>query len=143
MLTRRVIAGCGVATGKAGMIGGAQDQAIAWPRLADAVVVDPRQEMARRLPGFLQGFLTWLTAVPSQAVTRQWTAVRYLVAAPAWIIGGLIVGGLGFAAPTFGMVLIPLALLFVCCGLGLFQVVIFHHCAHGTVFRTRDRNRRV
>jgi len=125
------------------MIGEAKDQAVVWPRLVDVVVVDPRQDMARRLPGFLQGFLTWLTAVPSQAVAYQWSAARYLFAAPAWIICGLALGGLGFAAPTSGVVLIPLALLFVCCGLGLFQVVIFHHCAHGTVFRTRDRNRRV
>src|SRR5258706_9831534 len=124
------------------MNGEAQDPALDWPWLADAVVVDPRQEMARRLPGFLQGFLTWLTAVPAHAITRQWTSVRYLVAAPAWIICGLTLGGLGFAEPTSGVVLIPLALLFVCCGLGLFQVVIFHHCAHGTVFRARDRNRR-
>ncbi len=32
-------------------------------------------------------------------------------------------------------------MLFTTCGLGLFQVVVFHHCSHGTVFRTRERNR--
>jgi fatty acid desaturase len=125
------------------MIAGAQDQAIFWPRLVDAVAVDPRQEMARRLPAFLQGFLTWLTAMPSQTTTRQRTAAGYVFAAPAWVLSGLFLGGVGFATPTFGAALVPLGLLFVCCGLGLFQVVIFHHCAHGTVFRTRERNRQV
>jgi fatty acid desaturase len=30
--------------------------------------------------------------------------------------------------------------LFTSSGLGMFQVVIFHHCSHGTVFRSRDLN---
>src|SRR5215470_4254008 len=122
----------------------AQEQAIVWPRLVDAAAADPREEMARRLPVLLQGFLTWLTAVPPVAAdVRERTAAGYLVAAPAWIVAGLALGGLGFAAPALAAAAVPLGLLFVTCGLGLFQVVIFHHCAHGTVFRTRDRNRRV
>ena len=95
-------------------------------RVADLVVIDPRQEMARRLPAGLQGFLTWLTAMPADGeAAGETTALRHLAAAFAWIAAGLAVGGAAFA------------------GLGLFQVVIFHHCAHGTVFRTRERNRRV
>jgi len=122
----------------------ARNQVIFWPQIVDALAVDPREEMARRLPRFLQGFLTWLTAVPSPAAAgRERTAAGYLVAAPAWIVSGLALGGAGFAAPALGAGLIPLGLLFISCGLGLFQVVIFHHCAHGTVFRTRERNRRV
>jgi len=126
------------------MIVQARDQAIFWPSLVDALIVDPREEMARRLPAFLQGFLTWLTAVPAHgAAYREWTTARYLIGAPAWTLSGLVLGGMGFAAPSFGAVLIPLGLLFITCGLGLFQVVIFHHCAHGTVFRKRERNRQV
>src|SRR6266851_3566723 len=105
---------------------------------------DPRAEMARRLPAALQGFLTWLTAMPAPgAAPGETTALRHLLAAFAWIVAGLALGALAFAGLRFGAALLPLALLFVCCGLGLFQVVIFHHCAHGTVFRTRARNRQV
>ena len=131
------------AAGKSEMIVEALDGAIFSPRLVDALVVDPRQEMARRLPVFLQGFLTWLTAVPSRATTHQRTAAGYLFAAPAWVLTGMSLGSVGLATPPFGAALVLLGLLFVCCGLGLFQVVIFHHCAHGTVFRTRERNRQV
>jgi fatty acid desaturase len=111
---------------------------------SDFPVADPRQEMARRLPAALQGFLTWLTAMPApgEAAGRT-TAVRHLVAAFAWILAGLALGAAAFAGLSFGLALLPLALLFVSCGLGLFQVVIFHHCSHGTVFRTRERNRQV
>ena len=37
--------------------------------------------------------------------------------------------------------LLGLGLLATTSGLGVFQVVIFHHCSHGTVFSTRARNR--
>ena len=106
------------------------------------VHVDPRVEMAQRLPAALQGFLTWLTAMPAPGeVEGETTALRHLGAAFAWIAAGLSLGGAAFAG--LGYVLLPPALLLVSCGLGLFQVVIFHHCAHGTVFRTRAANRRV
>ena len=111
-------------------------------RVADLVAVEPRQEMARRLPACLQGFLTWLTAMPADGeAAGETTALRYLVRAFAWIVAGLALGGAAFAG-LGPVLLLPLALLLVCCGLGLFQVVVFHHCAHGTVFRTRRANRR-
>jgi fatty acid desaturase len=110
---------------------------------AGDIVVDPRVEMARRLPACLQGFLTWLTAVPAPGeAAAETTALRHLVSAVAWTLGGIILGGVAFIGLGYAL-LLPLALLFVCCGLGLFQVVIFHHCAHGTVFRTRERNRQI
>ena len=109
-------------------------------RAADLVVVDPRQEMARRLPAGVQGLLTWLTAMPADGeAAGETTALRHLAAAFAWTLAGLALGGAAFAGRLPGL-LLPLALLLVCCGLGLFQVVIFHHCAHGTVFRTRRCN---
>src|SRR5258706_4081621 len=117
------------------------DTQLVGSRLIGMVRVDPRAEMARRLPAVLQGFLTWLTAMPAMgAVAGETTALRRLAAAFAWTIGGLALGGVAFAGR--GWALLPPALLLVSCGLGLFQVVIFHHCAHGTVFRTRERNRR-
>ena len=39
--------------------------------------------------------------------------------------------------------LLLVALTATCSGLGLFQVVVFHHCSHWTVFSTRERNRKV
>src|SRR5712691_10628648 len=111
---------------------------------AGIVGADPREEKARRLPRALQGFLTWLTAMPAPGEARgETTALRHLVAAFAWIVAGLALGAVAFAGLGFDLALLPLALLFVSCGLGLFQVVIFHHCSHGTVFRRRERNRRV
>ena len=48
-------------------------------RVADLVVIDPRQEMARRLPAGLQGFLTWLTAMPADGeAAGETTALRHL-----------------------------------------------------------------
>ena len=47
---------------------------------------------------------------------------------------------LGAHDPLF-WVLLGLGLLATTSGLGVFQVVIFHHCSHGTVFSTRERNR--
>src|SRR5437773_5707789 len=108
------------------------------------VGVDPRAEMARRLPAALQGFLTWLTAMPAPgAAQRDRTAVQHLAAAVGWTVARLALGALAFTGLQFGAALMPLALLLISCGLGLFQVVIFHHCAHGTVFRTREHNRQV
>jgi len=112
--------------------------------VTEMVGADPREEMARRLPAALQGFLTWLTAKPAAGVAYvERGALRHLVAAFAWTLLGLAIGGLAFTSLELGAALLPLALLLVSCGLGLFQVVIFHHCSHGTVFKSRERNRRV
>jgi fatty acid desaturase len=125
----------------------AQNFSVSRPPLASAAAPiwgDPREEMARRLPSFLQGFLTWLTAMPAPGATRgERTPLRHLVAALGWTAAGLALGAAAFADRRLGLALLAPALLFVSCGLGLFQVVIFHHCSHGTVFRTRERNRQV
>ena len=113
-------------------------------RPSDAIDGDPREAMARRLPAFLQGFLTWLTAMPAPGATRgERTPLRHVVAALGWTLSGLVLGAAAFADQRLGLALLAPALLFVSCGLGLFQVVIFHHCSHGTVFRSRERNRQV
>src|SRR5262245_12564435 len=92
-------------------------------RMASLVAVDPRQEMARRLPTCLQGFLTWLTAMPADdEPARETTALRHLAAAFAWIAAGLALGSAAFAG-LGSVLLLPLALLLVCCGLGLFQEI--------------------
>ena len=106
---------------------------------------DPRAAMAERLPSLLQPFLTWLTARPApdeEAGDRPaWTFVSEAL---LWIAGGLALGIIAFHGdPALSWALLPLSLTATSCGLGLFQVVVFHHCGHGTVFKDRDLNRQV
>ena len=101
--------------------------------------------MADRLPHWIQPFITWLTARPAPGeALREHAALDYVVAGLGWTLGGIGLGLLGLhAGVPAGAVLVPLGLLFTTTGLGLFQVVVFHHCSHGTVFKTRQANRRV
>jgi fatty acid desaturase len=107
----------------------------------------PREVMAARLPAFVQPFLTWLTARPApgeQAAPRS--AMTFFLGSLAAVMAGMALTSLPFllTAPHWlAWLLIPVGLLFTSCGMGLFQVVIFHHCSHGTVFATRETNRRV
>jgi len=109
---------------------------------------DPRREMALRLPAFVQPFLTWLTAKPAPGETAAARSpVSYVVEALLTVIGGcaLSAGAFALLGPHAALfwVILPAGLLVTTSGLGLFQVVIFHHCSHGTVFSTRERNRAV
>jgi fatty acid desaturase len=45
--------------------------------------------------------------------------------------------------PLLAWCILPLGLVATSSGLGIFQVIVFHHCSHGTVFATRERNRAV
>ena len=104
---------------------------------------DPRALMAERIPGWIQPFLTWLTARPAPGeAPRERTAGSHVVAAMAWLVAGVATGilALGIGGPT-GLVLLVISLVATSCGLGLFQVVVFHHCAHGSVFGDWRTNR--
>jgi fatty acid desaturase len=107
---------------------------------------DPRAEMARRLPKFVQPFLTWLTAKPAPGeAPAPRKPILYVVEALVLVLGGVALSMaaqlcLGAHEPLFWAVL-ALGLLATTSGLGVFQVVIFHHCSHGTVFSSRARNR--
>jgi fatty acid desaturase len=107
---------------------------------------EPREAMAARLPGYIQPFLTWLTAkpAPGEAPPAR-SAMSFVLGALAWVFGGCALTVLPFllADPALAVwLLVPAGLLATSCGLGIFQVVIFHHCSHGTVFATRDRNQK-
>jgi fatty acid desaturase len=68
--------------------------------------------------------------------------VRFVISALASIVLGVTLTVLALHVPTAaGCVLVLTGWLLTCSGLGVFQVVVFHHCSHGTVFRTRERNR--
>jgi hypothetical protein len=47
------------------------------------------------------------------------------------------------SSPIACAIALPFGLAATCSGLGIFQVVVFHHCSHGTVFANRERNRTV
>jgi fatty acid desaturase len=104
---------------------------------------DPRASMALRLPRALQAPLTWLTGRPAPGeqprARAPWT---FLLEAHAWTVLGLLVGALGFAThgPT-SAALIALSLVATTGGASLFQIAVFHRCAHGQLFVDRRRNR--
>ena len=105
---------------------------------------DPRAEMHHRLPGFIQPFLTWLTARPAPGENAKAhsshyhviTAFAALIAGVAFSLAALELGGLWLIA-------LPFLMIVSASGMGKLQAVVFHHCAHGTVFRERSTNRRV
>ena len=117
------------------------------PESSTVARTDARVMMFHQLPRWLQPFLTWLTArpAPGEAAPAR-TPRTFVVAALLWTIGGVGVGVLALQLPLWAggtALALALGLLMTTCGLGLFQVVVFHHCAHGTVFRDRARNRQV
>lgn len=102
---------------------------------------NPRLAMHHRLPRGFQPFLTWLTAQPAPGEVPQDRSPLHFVnvALLQTILGAVLsVAALQFCPPlaVFGMALTT-------AGLGLFQVVVFHHCSHGTVFRDRETNMQV
>lgn len=115
------------------------------PESSTAARTDPRVVMFHQLPRWLQPFLTWLTArpAPGEAAPAR-TPRAFVLAALIWTACGIGAGVLALHLPLWaGAPVLALGLLMTTCGLGLFQVVVFHHCAHGTVFRDRARNRQV
>ncbi len=110
-----------------------------------AIRTDPRVMMFRQLPRWIQPFLTWLTARPAPGEAAPARSPRaFVLAALTWTLGGIAAGVVALhLPPSAGAAVLALGLLMTTCGLGLFQVVVFHHCAHGTVFRDRVRNRQV
>lgn len=114
---------------------------------------DPRQAMAERLPRFLQPLLTAITAKPAPGEAPRarsphdfvGQAILFSVsgAATSWLSWETLANGQSIWVDAIAALVLLCALTVTCSGLGLFQVVVFHHCSHWTVFSTRERNRRV
>ncbi len=103
---------------------------------------DPRAAMAARLPTLLQPFLTWLTARPrtGEPIVER-SPIFFVVVALAQTILGVVLSGAALHLPLLpATAAMAIGLLLASAGLGLFQVVVFHHCSHGTVFKSRERN---
>ncbi len=98
--------------------------------------------MARRLPRPVQPFLTWLTAQPAAAAPLiERSPLVFVRVALAQTAGGMVMAGLGcHSHDLLALCLLVGGAIFTTAGLGLLQVVVFHHCSHGTVFRSRQMN---
>ena len=103
--------------------------------------LSPRLSMYERLPQRLQPFLTWLTAQPAPGELPMERMPQCFVVAA--LSQTLIGAALTVIALMVCPGLVPFGMLLTTAGLGLFQVVVFHHCSHGTVFKSRDTNVRV
>ena len=109
---------------------------------------DPRVLMKEQLPQWLQPFLTWLTAKPAPGeVAKIIPGASFVRSAVLWSLGGFVVTMADVESFMPGQllfwVLLAMGMIATTCGLGLFQVVVFHHCSHGTIFKNRDMNRRI
>ncbi len=106
---------------------------------------DARLAMYDRLPGVLQPFLTWLTAKPAPGEAMLSRSPLWFVAcASLQVLIGVAMAWGALRLPTLpAATLVSLGALLTTSGLGLFQVVVFHHCSHGTVFKDRETNIRV
>ena len=102
-----------------------------------SMIGNPRVVMHERLPKQLQPFLTWLTAQPAPGEpVRERSPLCFVVGSILQVVLGAV---LTMLALRFSACLVPVGLLLTTSGLGLLQVVVFHHCSHGTVFkRSRD-----
>jgi fatty acid desaturase len=113
------------------------------PLWSPAESPDPRRDMAERLPQAIQPFLTWLTAKPApDEPVREKPGTRFVAIALLQIVCGVALTAWAAAAAPVAMacILVPLGLLLTTSGLGLVQVVVFHHCSHGTVFANAHTN---
>ncbi len=107
--------------------------------------VDARLMMYNRLPHVLQPFLTWLTAKPAPGEDMlSRSPLWYVACASLQVMAGIAIAWAALRLPALpAMALVALGTLLSSSGLGLFQVVVFHHCSHGTVFKNRETNIRV
>ena len=103
---------------------------------------DPRAHMAARLPASLQPLLTLITAKPAPGEeTPERSPIAFVAGGLlAMLIGaGLSATAIAVAMPLWlASLLLFVGLTATASGLGLYQVVVFHHCSHGTVFPTRS-----
>lgn len=99
---------------------------------------NPRMAMHDSLPPVFQPFLTWLTAQPAPNEIGQTRPPTYFVTIA--FLQTLLGSVLAVIAIHISLIAMLIGMFMTTAGLGLFQVVVFHHCSHGTVFRKRETN---
>lgn len=98
-----------------------------------------REAWHAAFPAFTQGFLTWLSAKPYAGQPASTHApVWYLATSLATIAAGIATFVLGGSLDSWTLRIVGIAL--TTAGLRKLQVVVFHHCSHGTVFVGRRGN---
>lgn len=98
----------------------------------------------RALPGFMQPFLSWLTAKPLPEdinQVRRLKPVHHILVSAGLIAIGVMLSAIGY---LYGSP-VPWLLGFVVAtgGIKQMQVMICHNCAHDMVFKQREWNLRV
>ena len=102
---------------------------VSSPTISPAVV-EVRESM-RVLPGFLQPFLTWLSAKPL-AGEEPWRLrpVHHLLSSALALAVGIAIGVAAVALSGFWLLLLPPSWLLTVHGIRKLRSVIVHECAH-------------
>jgi len=107
-----------------------------------SLLEDPRAAMARRLPAAVQPLITRITAMPAPGERAHGVSTK------GPLVDAIVRMGVGasLAAAAVAMdgaaawLLYALGAILSVSGLGIVQVVLFHYCAHGAVFRSQKLN---
>lgn len=95
----------------------------------------------RTLPGFLQPFLSWLTAKPLPEdlnQVRTLKPIHHILVSTGLIASGVVLAGVGY---LHGSVIVwGLGFVLATGGIKQMQVMICHNCAHEMVFEQRETN---
>ncbi|WP_185058266.1 fatty acid desaturase [Pseudomonas frederiksbergensis] len=98
----------------------------------------------RALPGFMQPFLSWLTAKPLPEdinQVRPLKPVHHILVSAGLIALGVVVAGVGDLQGSLALWLSGFVV--ATGGIKQMQVMICHNCAHDMVFEQRELNLRV
>lgn len=95
----------------------------------------------RALPGFIQPFLSWLTAKPLPEDLNQvriLKPIHHILVSSGLIAFGVVLAGVGYlhGSVTFWL----LGFVVATGGIKQMQVMICHNCAHDMVFEQRETN---
>ena len=97
----------------------------------------------RALPGFIQPFLSWLTAKPLPEdinQVRPLKPVHHILVSAGLIAIGVALAGAGYLQGSFALWLSGFVV--ATGGIKQMQVMICHNCAHDMVFERREMNLR-
>jgi fatty acid desaturase len=99
------------------------------------------RESMERLPKWIQGFLTWLTTrpLPNQKYVNH-SSYYQVTTALLSLVSGLALSMLALQKTGAYELLLFISLLLTVSGMRKLQVVIYHHCSHGTVFKSKWAN---